>query len=300
METTLPAPLTRPHPFRRRLWGLNVSAAVLHGVLAIVLLVVFLRNRNDAELSYTLQGKPASQHPGAPTLWVPLFLVLFLALTAVAHTAYAVLPGYYREVLDRGRNSFRWGEYSITATLMVVAIALLCQAFRSWSDLVMIVTATVFTMACGFVVEHSLPAAQRSGAFAVPLAATGIGWGLTTAVWTVIILRFLVSIRDARNKSAASNGEKEGPPKFVYGVVFPMFILFSCFGVVSLLQIRAARRASAPSWKRGSAAPAGETGKAYTPYELGYVTLSFVAKAFLAIWVAVGLLSRGRNERDDP
>lgn len=284
-----------PQSWRRRLLRLNIGAAVLHGVLALALLAVFLRNSNDAELFYTLQGRPSSEEPRATAVWVPLFIILFLALTAGAHTVYATAPGYLREVLGKGRNSFRWVEYAITATLMVVAISLLCQALHSWSDLVMVVVATALTMVCGLVVEHSLPAAQQAGTFAVPYAATGIGWGLTAAVWTVVIVRFLLAIRNARKESAASGGKKEGPPAFVYGVVFPMFFLFSCFGAVSLLQIRAARNASARTFA-GEAVPRQSLGEAYAPYEVGYVTLSFVAKAFLGIWVAAGLLSRGRGE----
>ena len=108
-----------------RLRRFNVVLAVLHAAQAAVILAL----STDFALTVTEtfpEGPPGTATP-APE---PLFdvalgpaVAAFLLLAAVDHAAVASpgVCGRYERALRLGRNPFRWTEYSISATVMVLS-----------------------------------------------------------------------------------------------------------------------------------------------------------------------------------
>ena len=114
---------TDPRRFAR-LRTLNWAAAVVHAVQAVAVVVL----ASDFTLPVTatyMAGPPGTPPTDQVTLWdVPTALAIaaFLALSAVFHVIVAS-PGVfdrYRAGLTQGHNYFRWVEYSLSSSLMIV------------------------------------------------------------------------------------------------------------------------------------------------------------------------------------
>ena len=113
----------------RKLRIYNLAMALLHGAQGIALLAL----SNDFSLPVTatfMEGPPGSGAPALTTLFdLPIgsTVAAFVLFSAAAH-AILVLPGvfeWYRRNLERGRNDARWIEYSVSASIMIVLIAML-------------------------------------------------------------------------------------------------------------------------------------------------------------------------------
>ena len=60
--------------------------------------------------------------------YVIYLVIAFSALTSISHFSIAsCLYGYYRSELGKFRQPLRWLEYSITASIMMVVVLLLCN-----------------------------------------------------------------------------------------------------------------------------------------------------------------------------
>ena len=107
----------------------NAVMGTLHLAQAVIVLLL----ATDFSLPVTasfLQGQPGATPPELTTLFdvsLAWGVAAFLFLSAAAHWI-LVLPGvfpWYVRNLDRQRNYARWAEYSLSASLMIVLIALL-------------------------------------------------------------------------------------------------------------------------------------------------------------------------------
>ena len=95
--------------------------------------LVILAPANDVATPVTASflAGPPGDGPGAleflTDLRVAPFVALFLFLAAADHLLMATPPvrGWYERNLRRGRNTARWIEYSVSASVMVVLIAML-------------------------------------------------------------------------------------------------------------------------------------------------------------------------------
>ncbi len=108
----------------------NLSLAAIHAAQAVAIIVL----SNDFSLPVTgsfLSGPPGVTDPGTPELLFGLPLgpavAAFLLLAALDHLLVALPPvrGWYERNLARGIGPARWLEYSLSASLMVVLIAML-------------------------------------------------------------------------------------------------------------------------------------------------------------------------------
>jgi len=106
-----------------------VVMAVLHAVSALGVLI--LANGFSLPVTATyLQGPPGSSPGELLTLFdvdVAWAVAIFLLLSAFFHVVVASPWFYqrYRVGLEQGRNNFRWVEYSLSASLMIVLIAMI-------------------------------------------------------------------------------------------------------------------------------------------------------------------------------
>jgi Heliorhodopsin len=130
LHSTLFAGATEVEVGRRigRLRLFNVAMGVVHAVQGAAILVL--------ATSFTLPivTYPLTGPPGSPAETITLFdlriawaVAMFLFISAIAHLVIAsptAFPTYERMLLN-GRNYYRWVEYSLSASLMAVLIALL-------------------------------------------------------------------------------------------------------------------------------------------------------------------------------
>lgn len=199
-------------------------------------------------------------------------VVVFHALTAVGHGV-----AYHNRAATARRevNTYRWVEYSVTATLMMFIIAQ-TSGVMSEDSLWLILAATACTMPMGFVVEKEIAGQKRtrqteSGVTpdrSLAWVATFVGWLLTAMAWFVVIRSFIERVGEV---SDAGDDALDGVPTFVYVIVFALCLLFTGFGVIQLLQLAGKLTFSqASSW---------------------YLLLSYISKltlGFLLFWGLFG------------
>jgi hypothetical protein len=239
----------------------NLLMAGLHAVqgLAIILLA------KDFKLPLTipyLQFNPATRGLETslhilghiPLAWL---IVAFFALSALAHLIIAtVYRRRYEADLKRGLNTARWIEYALSASTMMVAIAMLVGVYDAPS-LGMIFALTAGMNLMGLVMEVHNQTTKRTNWLSF-----WIGSKLGIIPWLVILAYFL---------SSAAYGST--PPAFVYGIFVSIFIFFNCFAINMALQYK-----KIGPWKD------------YLYGERAYIVLSLIAKSLLAWQVFAGTL----------
>jgi len=166
-----------------------------------------------------------------------------------------VRENYVSEVDNTGTNVLRMVEYSISATLMQISIALVLGI---WNRLVITGVAflTVVTMLLGLIAEQ-LKNDRKEIAWVAHLT----GWVSLGGVWAILLRQFMYSIE-------ASGDNK--PPEFVYVVVGVITILYVGFGLIQLVQLWCSRVNNVPNFNR--------------KIELAYTVNSLTSKTFLG-WI---------------
>ena len=238
-----------------RTWNLGLT--VLHAAQA-VLLFVLAGSFTIAITSTFPAGPPGTRLEMPESLFdLPIgpAVAIFLLLAAVDHLVTATfLRGTYEADLARGINRFRWVEYSISATLMVVLIS----AYSGITDitgLVAIIGANVAMILFGWLQETSNPP-ERTTTTMKPF---WFGTLAGIAPWIGI----LVNIVGA-----------EEVPGFVLVIVVAELIFFFSFGLNQWLQYKRVGR-----WAD------------YLFGEKTYLVLSLAAKSFLAWQIYGGSLA---------
>lgn len=235
---------------RLRLW--NAALALLHAAQGVVILVL----SNDFGLPVTLgylEGPPGS----GPTTQETLFdlrigpaVAAFLFLAALDHGLVAA-PGivrWYERNLARGINPARWWEYSLSASLMVVLIAML-TGISDAPALIALFGVNAAMILFGLVMERANPPGQ-------PVNWRPFLYGCLAGAVPWIAIGVQIGVAESETGSV---------PTFVYGIFFSLFVLFNSFAVNMLLQYRGVGR-----WR------------SYLFGERGYLVLSLVAKSALA------------------
>jgi hypothetical protein len=245
-------------PIHRRLPGLrrdNLIVGLIHLIQVIVLVVL----SNDFSLPITesfLSGPPGITEPSAPeVIWdVPLGLAVaaFLALAALDHLLMAA-PGiweWYRRNLERSINYARWWEYSVSASLMIVLIALL-TGISDVTALVAIFGVNAAMIFFGMLMEIFNPIEREDVNWTPYLFGCIAG----AVPWIAIAIALF-----------GAQGESDGQvPNFVFGIFVSLFILFNSFAINMLMQYRRVGR-----WRD------------YLFGERAYIVLSLTAKTALA------------------
>ena len=190
-------------------------------------------------------------------LSLPILIAGFFFVSAVAHLVIAtVYNRQYDKDLDRGINKARWIEYSISASIMMVAISLLVGIYDSMS-LLMIFFLTAIMNLMGLVMEvHNQTTKKTSWlSFNIGTLAGIVPW---------VVVGFYLWLGAANGSSA---------PTFVYFIFVSIFLFFNCFAVNMILQYKKIGK-----WKD------------YLYGERAYIILSLIAKSVLAWQVFAGTL----------
>ncbi len=243
---------------RLRLW--NALLALAHAAQGVAILVL----ANDASLPITwsyIDGPPATGSQTTDVLWDLPFgpaVAAFLFLAALDHGLMAAprVKDWYGRNLAREQNPARWWEYSVSASLMIVLIAML-TGLRDAGALIALFGVNAAMILFGLVMER----ANRPGQ---PVDWRPFVYGsLIGAVpWLAIGLQL-------------GHAEAEADvPGFVIGIFVSLFVLFFSFAVNMALQYL-----RVGPWR------------SYLFGERVYLLLSLVAKSALAWQVFGGALA---------
>jgi hypothetical protein len=196
-------------------------------------------------------------------------LVAFTGITGIFHAIYATGAPFYRSAVGRGNNWMRWVEYSITATIMLVAISMI-SAVQELDALMLIAVCSVGTMLLGQCAESAMMTNNRSAA----ISATLVGWILLLGTFAVILRNFL----KATNPEDPSTPK---PPAFVTYIVYIMFALFSSFGFIQIFRTIVPKVERTVTYNRQT--------------EVIYSIASMVAKTMLVAMVYGGIVGQTSN-----
>jgi hypothetical protein len=190
-----------------------------------------------------------------PLVWL---VAAFFFMSAIAHTVVATIGRKnYETGLKRGINRYRWYEYSLSASTMIVAIALLVGIY-DLASLVMLFALVMIMNLCGLVMEiHNQTTEKPKWVSYIVGCIAGI------VPWIVVGIYFW-------GASAFGSGQI---PIFVYYIYVSIFIFFNCFALNMFLQYK-----GWGPWKN------------YLFGEKIYIILSLVAKSALAWQVFLGTL----------
>jgi hypothetical protein len=246
------APSTRDRLAQLRPANLVVGLVHLAQVIAIFAL------SNDFTLPITagfLAGPPGGEFTARETVWdVPIgpAVGLFLLLAAIDHLLMAAprVWSWYRDNLRRGINYARWWEYSVSASVMIVLIALV-TGVSDVGAIVAIFGVNAAMILFGLVMERVNPDRERVDwwPFVFGCVAGAVPW---------LVIAYQVY-------GAADRATDGSVPTFVYGIIVSLFVLFNSFAVNMVLQYR-----RVGPWRD------------YLFGEWAYIVLSLTAKTALA------------------
>ena len=238
----------------------NLIAGFFHLAQMIVVLIL----ANDFSLPIVgryMSGPPGSTFAEPVTLFetpVGVAVAVFLGLSAFLHFL-VISPKYFNRYsagLAANRNYFRWVEYSISSSVMIVLIAQICGI----SDVAAIVS--IFGVNASMILFGWLQEKYEN-------PGNG-GWipfifGCIAGIVPWLSLVFYIFAIGGPGDTKA--------PAFVYGIVISLFVLFNTFAVVQYLQYKKVGKWS--DYLRG---------------EKTYITLSLIAKSALAWQIFISTL----------
>ncbi len=249
----------------KRLRIYNAVMGVFHLAQGILMLVLSNATSLPLTTSYLKGDHFAGGQLPAPSTVANLRLgpmvAAFLLMSALAHLL-LVMPGifeWYVRNLKRGINHARWIEYSFSASLMIVIIAMLSGVF-DLNALILIFFMNMMMILFGWIMELHNQTTERTNW-------TSFYFGCLAGIvpWVVIALYFF---------SAVASPEA-GVPTFVYFILPILFVFFNSFAVNMVLQYKKVGK-----WRD------------YLFGERIYILLSLLAKSALA-WQVFGGALRG-------
>ncbi|MGA8258252.1 MAG: heliorhodopsin HeR [Nocardioides sp.] len=256
MTSSAPAPSPARNDLERlRRWNLGLS--VLH--LAQAIAVIALASSFTVTVTSSFpQGPPGSATPAPDNLFdvrIGAAIAVFLVLAALDHALTgSLLRRRYEQDLAEGINRFRWTEYSLSATLMVILIAF----YAGITDIAAIVAlagVNISMILFGWLQEAtSGPNTARPS-----LLPFWFGCVAGATPWVAIGVNVIGA---------------DTVPGFVYGIFVSLFVFFNCFALNQWLQYR-----RVGPWAD------------YLFGERVYLVLSLVAKSALAWQIFAGSLA---------
>lgn len=204
-----------------------------------------------------------------PPIRLKVLILIFSSVTAAVHLFWCGCPKQYQRILQEEEpegivsdeqkhnsavNWVRYVEYSITASTMILIIALEI-GISQWSTLVGLVGCTWSCMMFGLLADILSRLEDKQGAFGWVNTGT---WIAHFAGWMAIVFPFFVIIITFQNVFRDSEA-----PDYVSLLIWGETLFFVCFGVVQSYQLYSTdpcRFRKAESW---------------------YIFLSLTSKAFL-------------------
>lgn len=240
----------------------NVVVGLIHLAQAILIVVLAKPVTLPVNLTY-MTGPPGAGRFGGPAnllnLRIDVAVAAFFLLAAIDHLTVVsprVRPWYLANVA-RGMNPARWWEYSISASLMVVLIAML-SGVTAGTALLAIFGVNASMILFGLVMER-----VNVGRDTVDWRPFIYGCVAGAVPWLAIGLQL-----------AVSQANSAGVPGFVYAIFLTLFVLFNTFALNMWLAFRGRGRWADPLF-----------------VERVYLILSLAAKSALAWQIYAGALA---------
>ena len=239
----------------------NLVMGIFHLIQGILMVAL----SNDFELPVTrgfLDFNVATQtlEPAYETMFdvrLGLLVASFLFMSAFAHLLIGTtLYKKYVKDLKKGKNRYRWYEYSISASVMIVAIAMLTGIYDI-GTLILIFFSNAFMIIFGLQMET-----HNQGKKKLDWTPFQFGCVAGAIPWVVIGIHLF-----------GAGGGDAGPPDFVYYIYLSIAIFFNSFAFNMVLQYKKVGK-----WMD------------YLYGERAYIILSLVAKSALAWQVFAGTL----------
>jgi len=245
-----------PNDTASRLRRLNLVAGTLHLITGALMVILGNRDFTLPVTTFNINGPPGTDVSEGiinELFGVPLAVSVaaFALLSAFFHYLIASVGfGRYISELSRGRNRFRWVEYSLSSTLMIVLIAL-TTGITDLAALLAISFANIAMILFGWIMEM-VNAPDRKTWW------TPFWFGCIAGIgpWVAIVGSLIANL---------TREGAQGPPGFVYGIIVTIFLFFNCFAINQWLQYQQVGR-----WRD------------YLFGERVYIVLSLVAKTALA------------------
>lgn len=213
-------------------------------------------------LQFFLRFNPdtRSLEPASKELFQLPFGILvasFLFISAIAHGLIVLNKELYVSDLNNGINRFRWFEYAISSSIMIVLIATLFGIYDI-ASLILIFIVNAAMNLFGLDMEMLNAGTEKKKIRWGPFI-----WGSIAGIapWIAILLYMF------------GNGNFDMVPWFVWAIVGTYFVAFNTFPINMILQYRQTGK-----WKD------------YLYGERVYIILSLAAKSFLAWLVLFGAM----------
>ena len=238
----------------------NLTAAAAHVIQMVLVLVL----ANDFSLPVTasyVEGPPGTPASSPVVLFdtrVAWGVALFFGLSALFHLLVALPPfnRRYMAGLAQQHNYFRWVEYSISSSVMIVLIAQI-TGISEVTALIAIFGVNASMILFGWLQEkYETPGSGGWLPFIFGCIAGSVPW--------LALLVYVIA------PGATTDAE---PPAFVYGIIISLFLFFNVFALVQWAQYKRVGR-----WSD------------YLVGERTYIILSLAAKSALAWQVFAGTL----------
>jgi hypothetical protein len=241
----------------------NIIAGFAH--LAQMIAILVLANGFTLPVTATYMAGPPGTPPAEPVVLfdsrIAWGVALFFGLSALFHFTVALPPfnRRYAAGLVSQHNYFRWVEYSLSSSVMIVLIAQIV-GISDAAALIALFGVNASMILFGWLQEkYETPGSGGWLPFVFGCVAGIVPW-LAIALYVIA-------------PGAATDVE---PPAFVYGIIISLFVLFNSFAIVQVLQYKRVGK-----WSN------------YLNGERTYITLSLVAKSLLAWQIFAGTLAPG-------
>jgi hypothetical protein len=247
-----------------RLAKFNLLMAGIHGLQGLLVLLISSNFSLPVitrflEFNERTSSLEQSQETIINLQFAPLIAGFFF-LSATMHLFVATrLNKWYVKNLKQSINPARWYEYSFSASIMMVAIAMLAGVY-DLSGLIMIFMLTAIMNLMGLMMEVHNQTTKHTDWLSFNI---GVIAGIVP--WAMIALYFI--------GSTVSGGGASTIPTFVYWIYGSLFLFFNCFAINMFLQYKKVGK-----WKD------------YIYGERVYIWLSLIAKSLLAWQVFAGTL----------
>jgi len=240
---------------------------LIQGILMIFLATSVIQKIAEFQPTITqiyLTYNPLTQslEPMSRDLFILPFGIMvasFLLISALAHALISIpkrMNDLYNADLEKGINKFRWFEYALSSSIMIVLIATLFGVYDIGSlILIFVVNALMNIFGLGM---EQLNSGKQGKLNWGPFV-----WGSVAGItpWIVIIMYM------------TGTGNYDQVPWFVWAIVVTYFVAFNTFPINMILQYLKVGK-----WKN------------YLYGERIYIILSLVAKTLLAWLVLFGAM----------
>jgi hypothetical protein len=252
----------------QKLRRFNLIMGAIHLIQAVIMLFLatnviqkiaeFQPTITQNFLSFNIATK--SLEPASKAIFTLPFGVLvasFLFISAMAHLIIYLSGETYLKGIRAGINKFRWFEYALSSSIMIVLISTLFGIYDI-ASLVLIFAVNASMNLFGLVMEQLNSGAEKKDVKWGPFV-----WGSVAGIapWVAILLYMF------------GTGSFDMVPWFVWAIVGTYFVAFNTFPINMILQYKRVGK-----WKD------------YVYGERVYIILSLVAKSFLAWLVLFGAM----------